>query len=313
MPNLELTPKKNLSPFRKIAIGTWHTAYDPSVYGSLTLRMEEALRYIEVFRQTTGKRITLSHMIAKAVAAALEDMPDANAILRYNRIYLRKRIGVFFQVVMEDPDTGEIDLSGAAIHDPESKSLEQIVDEFAEKVEKVRERKDKQLESTRGMFRRVPYFFLNRLLKIISFLSYTFNLDLRWMGVPNDPFGSVMITNIGSIGLDTAYVPLVPYSRVPIMLAMGAVREVPIAEDGELACGKVMDLCATFDHRVLDGMHAVIMAKTVRKWMENPFDHFDDLSSSASSAASSSPSSSSSSSSPSSSASPAAQKDRKSG
>ena len=32
-----------------------------------------------------------------------------------------------------------------------------------------------------------------------------------------------MITNIGSIGLDQAYVPLVPYSRVPILIALGAV------------------------------------------------------------------------------------------
>ena len=39
MPNLELTPKTHLSSFRKIAIGTWATAYDPSVYGSLEVRM----------------------------------------------------------------------------------------------------------------------------------------------------------------------------------------------------------------------------------------------------------------------------------
>ena len=52
------------------------------------------------------------------------------------------------------------------------------------------------------------------MLKITSFLSYTFNLDLRWAGIPRDPFGSAMVTNVGSIGLPTALVPLVPYSRV---------------------------------------------------------------------------------------------------
>ncbi len=277
MPNLELTPKTNLSPFRKIAIGTWQTAYDPSVYGTLTLRMEEALRYLEAFRQATGKRLTLSSMMAKAVAAAMQAMPDANAILRFNRIYLRKSIGVSFQVVMEDPETGEIDLSAAMIRDADKKSLEDIADEFNAAVTKVRGRKDKQLENTRSMFRRVPYFFLNSLLKLMSFLSYTLNLDLSRMGVPNDPFGSVMVTNIGSLGLDQAYVPLVPYSRLPVMVAMGAVQDGPVAENGEIVCGKIMSICATFDHRVLDGAHAAIMAKTVRTWMENPFDHFDEL------------------------------------
>ena len=38
MANLELEPVRRLSTFRRLALGTWRTAYDPSVYGSLTLR-----------------------------------------------------------------------------------------------------------------------------------------------------------------------------------------------------------------------------------------------------------------------------------
>jgi pyruvate/2-oxoglutarate dehydrogenase complex dihydrolipoamide acyltransferase (E2) component len=277
MPNLELVRKKKLSPFRKIAIGTWRTSYDPSVYGTLTLRMDEALRYLEAFRTATGKRVTLSHMMAKAAAAVLHEMPDANAILRFNRIYLRKRIGVFFQVAMEDERTGQIDLSGATVHDPEQKTLEQIHDEMADKIAQVRSRNDRQLEGTRSMFRRVPYLLLGPLLRLIGFLSYTLNLDLRWLGVPRDPFGSVMITNIGSLGLEQAYVPLVPYSRVPLLVAMGAVEDAPVVQDGEVVIAKVMRVCATFDHRVLDGAHAAFMAKTLRTWMESPFEHFDAL------------------------------------
>ena len=277
MPNLELVKKKDLSPFRKIAIGTWSTTYDPSVYGTMTLRMEKALDYVDRFREKTGKRLTLTHMMAKAGAAVMQEMPDANAILRFNRIYLRKRIAVFFQVAMEDPKTGEIDLSGAAVQEPHKKTLEQVVDEFSAKVGKVRTGEDKKLKGSRSMFKRVPYFMLNRLLKMISFLSYTMNLDLRWMGIPRDPFGSMMITNIGSLGLSQAYVPLVPYSRVPLLVAMGAVEDQPVIEDGAVVPGKVMAISATFDHRVLDGQHAATMAKTLRTWMEHPFEYFDKL------------------------------------
>jgi pyruvate dehydrogenase E2 component (dihydrolipoamide acetyltransferase) len=276
MPNLRLKKKKKLSAFRKMAIGTWQNAYDPQVYGSLTLRMDEALRYLEAFRQQTGKKLTLSHMMAKAAAAVLEKMPDANAILRWNRIYLRQDIGVFFQVAMSDPRTGEIDLSGATIFQPEQKTLATIVDEFAEKVDKVRAGRDRK-EGSRSLFKRIPFFFLNRALKIMSFLSYTLNLNLRWAGVPRDPFGSIMITNIGSLGLDEAYVPLVPYSRVPLLIAMGAVDEAPVVQDGTIVPAKVMKICATFDHRILDGAHAAVMARTLKEWMEKPFDHFDPL------------------------------------
>ena len=43
------------------------------------------------------------------------------------------------------------------------------------------------------------------------------------------------------------------------------------------AVGKVMDVGATFDHRLLDGSHAAKMHRIVRAWMEHPFEHFDAL------------------------------------
>jgi pyruvate/2-oxoglutarate dehydrogenase complex dihydrolipoamide acyltransferase (E2) component len=277
MPNLELTPKTDLSSFRKIAIGTWADAYDPSVYGTMEVNMDEAVRYIADFRARTGRKLTISHMMAKVAAMALKEVPDANAVLRWNRIYLRKRIGIFFQVVMTDEGHGKTDLSGATIYDVEQKSLVEIYDDFNAKVDKVRKRQDPALEKTRKTFLSVPYFMLNRLLKIISFFSYTLNLDLRWAGIPSDPFGSMMITNVGSLGLDTAYVPLVPYSRVPILLALGNVRDAAVVREGKLAVGKIMKVNATFDHRFIDGFHASVLSRVVRDWFEHPYQRFDNL------------------------------------
>jgi pyruvate/2-oxoglutarate dehydrogenase complex dihydrolipoamide acyltransferase (E2) component len=277
VPNLELVRKDDVSSFRKIAIGTWRTAYDPSVYGTMELRMDEAVRYIAAFREKTGKKLTVSHMIAKAAAMVLKECPDANAILRWNRVYLRKRIGVFFQVVMTDEGAHKVDLSGATLYDVEGKSLVEIFDEFSAKVEAVRARKDPALEKTRNTFLGIPYFALGPILRLISFLSYTLNIDLRRFGIPQDPFGSIMITNIGSLGLDTAYVPLVPYSRVPILIATGAVKEVPVVEQGKLVPAKIMRVNATFDHRFIDGFHASVMSRVLRQWIEHPFEHFDKL------------------------------------
>lgn len=277
MPNLELTPKTKLSTFRRIALGTWRTVGDPSVYGTMTLRVDDALRYIEAFRKATGKRVTLTHLMCKAMGGVYQRMPDANSILRFGRIYLRARIGVFFQAVLEDPRTGEYDLSGLTILDPEKKSLSEIVAEFEERVEKVRTGKDRELEQSRSIFKRLPFWLLRPVLDLMGFLTLGLNLDLRRFGVPKDPFGSLMITNIGSLGIDEAYVPLVPYSRVPLLIAMGAVQEVPIVHDGEITVGKVMRLNVTFDHRVIDGAHAAIMAKTLKDWFGHPFERFDPI------------------------------------
>ncbi|MDY0058707.1 MAG: 2-oxo acid dehydrogenase subunit E2 [Myxococcota bacterium] len=276
--NIELVRKRDLSSFRRIAIGTWTTAYDPSVYGSMNLRVEKLLAYIEAFRAATGKHVTLTHLLAKIAAACVAQMPDANALLRFNRLYLRRRIGIFFQVAMQDPETGELDLSGTTVFDADKKSLAEIVDEFAANVARVRALKDPTLEKTRSLFKGlIPSLLLNWTLKLVSFLCYTLNLNLSWAGLPRDPFGSVMVTNIGSLGLDQAFVPLVPYSRVPLLIAVGSVRDAPVVEDGQVVVGKEMTLSATFDHRILDGTHAAVLARTVREWFDDPFGHFDPL------------------------------------
>jgi len=277
MPNLELRRKDDLSSFRKIAIGSWETTYDPSVYGSLEFRMDDAMRYIAEFRRITGRRLTVSHLMAKVAAMALAACPDANAIMRWNRIYLRKRIGVFFQVVMTDEGDGKTDLSGATLYDVETKSLVEICDDFEKKVATVRARKDPALEKTRGTFKSAPFFILNLMMKTIAFLSFTLNLDLRWAGIPSDPFGSLMITNVGTLGLDVAYVPLLPFSRVPILLALGAVKEKAIVENGAVVVAKMMTMSATFDHRIIDGFHAAQLSKVFRQWLEHPFEHLDAL------------------------------------
>lgn len=277
MPNIDCEPKDDVSSFRRIAIGTWETTYDPSVYGTMELRMDKAMEYLAAFRKATGKRVTVTHLVAKAMGAALARMPEANALLRWNKIYLRKQIGVFFQVAMDDEGEGKIDLSGATLYDIEKKSLAAIIEEFEEKVGKVKRREDPALEGTRSALKKIPFALMGPALKAISFLNYTLNLDLTKFGVPKDAFGSVMITNIGSIGLDQAFVPLVPYSRVPILLALGAVRDQPVVDNGQIVPGKVMKVNATFDHRFIDGLHAAIMSKVLREHMDRPHEFFDRL------------------------------------
>jgi pyruvate dehydrogenase E2 component (dihydrolipoamide acetyltransferase) len=275
--NLELEPERELSTFRRLALGTWRTAGDPSVYGSLTLRMDRALAYVDAFRAATGRHLTITHLMARAAAAVLEQVPEANALLRVGRIYRRRRIGVFFQVALRDPSTGRLDLSGATIHDPQRKSLIEICDELEARFAAVRADRDGALSRVRRLFARLPIEAVPALLRLTSFASYTLNLDLGWAGVPRDAFGSVMITNVGALGLEEAYVPLVPYSRVPLLLALGAIRQTPVVRDGAVAIEHTMKLCATLDHRVLDGAHAAAMADIVRAWIEDPLAHFDRL------------------------------------
>jgi pyruvate/2-oxoglutarate dehydrogenase complex dihydrolipoamide acyltransferase (E2) component len=275
MPNVELAGKQKTSPFRKIALGTWQTTYDPSIYGTMRLRMDKAVDYIAKFREKHGKKLTVTHLVVKAIALALKECPDANGLLRWNRIYQRRDIDVSMLVlIMND---GKADLSSAKIASADQKSLVDIITEIEARAQKIRDRQDKELEKTRQSMKWIPFLFMNLFLRVISFLSYSLNLDLRWAGLPKDPFGSAMVTSIGSLGLELAYVPLVPYARVPILVAPGEITDEPVVVEGKLAVGKIMNLNATFDHRLVDGAHAAVLSRVVRKVLEDPFAHLDPV------------------------------------
>lgn len=280
MRNLALRRKRKLSPFRRIALGTWKTARDPSVRGALTLRADDALRYVEAYRAATGVRLTMTHVVAKAAAAALEAVPAANAVLRWGQIYEREEIALCFQVAMRDETSGEVDLTASTIRRPNEKGIGAIARELEDKFGRARADVDADLSRTRGAFRHLPLPgpAVGAALRAVSFASYTLNLDLSALGVPRDAFGSALVTNIGSLGLAEAYPPLVPYTRAPIVVAVGAAEDAPVvAEGGEVAAGKVLKVTATFDHRVLDGAHAAALVSVLRAWIERPFDHLEPI------------------------------------
>jgi pyruvate dehydrogenase E2 component (dihydrolipoamide acetyltransferase) len=276
MSHLELKPLE-LSAARKLTIATWRPADDPTMYANVELPMDAALAYADEFREATGRRLTVTHLAARAVAEGLRRAPETNGLLRWNRIYLRKRIGISMPVVMKEKNadgTERFDLAAINLHDLPDKSLTQIADEVSEKVAAVRQRRDPNQERARRVFAHVPCLLISFLLRLFAIVAYTLNIDLSRFGVLRDPFGSVIISNIGSIGLDTAYAPLVPYARIPIVFTLGAVRPRPVVEDGEIVIRQRMKVGMSADHRFMDGLHMAVLFNTLREWLARPYEHF---------------------------------------
>jgi pyruvate dehydrogenase E2 component (dihydrolipoamide acetyltransferase) len=108
-------------------------------------------------------------------------------------------------------------------------------------------------------------------LNFIEFLNYTLNINVKGMGIPKDSFGSMMITNIGSLGFDNAFVPLAPYTRCPLIFALGKIHWAPYCTDeGEIKARKEVSMCVTFDHRVIDGARGAMVANLVHEYFNHP-------------------------------------------
>lgn len=268
--NVAVHLKRRLSVHRRIALGTWSPPDDPTVHGTMRIRAEPILAWLAKIHETTGQRVTLTTAVAKACGIVLREVPDANVLIRWGRIYLRDDVDIFVHVAFKDPVTGRHDLSGVTLRNVDQRSVMELAADLEAAVAKVRADKDPTMRETRRRMRQLPQMLMRGMLRSMSFASYTLNLDLSAIGSPKDPFGGLGITNVGTLGLDTAYVPLVPYARLPLFLAMGAVRDEPVVEDDQVVVGKVLSLHTTFDHRILDGSHVGQMADILQRVLANP-------------------------------------------
>jgi pyruvate/2-oxoglutarate dehydrogenase complex dihydrolipoamide acyltransferase (E2) component len=259
-------PLVPLRGWRRVAAQAWRAPRDPSVYAMVDVRMRSSLAFLERTREETGVRVTVTHLVARATALAIRRYPQLNGIVARGRIMLRDSVDIFLQVATE----GGSDLSGVKIERADEKSAVEIARETEARVERLRERRDREVERTKSMLDRIPIRLLGPALRAIEYLTYDLDLDLTRFGIVKDAFGSAMVTNVGAFGLATAFAPLVPFSRVPMVVLVGEVQDRPVAEAGRVVVRPVMSVGATFDHRFMDGYQGGAMVQLFRAYLEDP-------------------------------------------
>lgn len=80
--------------------------------------------------------------------------------------------------------------------------------------------------------------------------------------------GSITVTNLGMFGVEEfAAIINPPHAAI---LAVGAVREEPVVEDGRIVAGSVMTLTLSVDHRPVDGVVAARWLAALTGLLERP-------------------------------------------
>jgi pyruvate dehydrogenase E2 component (dihydrolipoamide acetyltransferase) len=279
MGHIPLTKLKRTSTFRKIAFGSWRSAGDPTVYSEVEVDTTNLQAFTEKCKRDYGVKITPVHAVAKALSTAIANHPEINGMIRGGRIYLRKSVDMFFQVNIPSEDgLGKPSLSGTTVCHMTEKTIVEIANELTQAAQKIRKNQDAGFKKTMDTIKFIPWCLMRWFLNLSSWLIYGLNLDLSRLGLPRDPFGSAMVTNVGSLGVAKAWVPLVPYSRVPLILCVGAIRPRPWVIDGRVEVRPVVSIGVTFDHRLMDGVHAAQMCRDVEAALADP-DHWLMLSS----------------------------------
>lgn len=257
----------HMSLRRKLAIATWSSPREGNIYGKMIVDMGNALSYIEYLRKTSSQKVTITHLVGKAAGLAFKDCPDLNGRIFLGRYIPHKTVDMAFLVSLE----GGKDLGKFKICDMDKKSVVEIAAELAAGAERLRQGKDANFEKPKSMIKMLPTWLIRPLLWFTHYLAGAAGLELKFLGVEKFPFGAAIITSVGMFGLDEGYAPPTPFARVPVYFTIPEIKRRPVVINDEIVIRPMLDLTATIDHRFLDGHRGAMVAKVIRKYLENPW------------------------------------------
>ena len=261
-----MTDRVKLQGWRKISAATWGHPNDPQIYGDLEIDAGPALDFIEQARAATGVKLSVTHMVGKAVAHTLGENPDLNVRMYRSYLVRRETVDIFFIASIGQG----AELSGIKIERADERPVMDIARELQERAGKIRDGNDVEFGKTKKMLARTPRRLLGLSLRLAAWLTSDRNLDLKKHGLPRQAFGSAMISSVGMFGIQHAYAPLSPYYRIPFLVLVGEVVEKPVVVDGQIVPRPMVTVSATMDHRYLDGFAAARLAKSFHEYIDDP-------------------------------------------
>lgn len=258
MGNISYLPAKKLTPWRKLSLASWKPKGDSSIYIMEDVVMDDVLTYCK------QHSLNVYSVLIQAISLAIQDEPQINSTVIRHKILPRKDISVFFHVV--NKSDGD-DLSGIRVTSPQLMPLKELNTEFEEKVTEASKGEGPYVASKK-VVQITPGFLVKPVLNLYAWFAYKWNVNLGVFKSPEDAFGSVMMTAVGSLGITKALCPIAPYTHVPMVISVGRIEPRTIVENNEVVIRNVVTFGFTFDHRIMEGIHFKALFKAFKKHLD---------------------------------------------
>lgn len=268
-------PPVPFSVWRKIAMATWQPRRDPIIWATLDIDAARLLDYIDAVRAGTGRHVTAMDLVGRAAGKVFQALPGLNGRIVFGSFVPSPTIDAFFVVSLRtDPVSGAqaaaTDLSGTVVRRVDEKTPWAIAAEIAERAGRIRHDSDPAFKKAKAVARALPPIALGPVMDAIAFVTESLQLPLPALGMEARPYGSVLISNVGTYGLDSAAAPWPTFCHVPIGILMGAVTDKVVARDGEPVVRPMLPVTIGLDHRFVDGYQAATMSRVFREYLGDP-------------------------------------------
>lgn len=254
-----------LSGWRRIASAMWDAPNDPQIYGALDIPAGPVLDFMARAR-AAGHHVTPTHLVGRAVAHGLAQVPDLNVRLHNGRAVPRSSVEVFFITAVE----GGHDLSGVKIEHADEKSAAEVSRELDLRAKRLKQQHDPTFTKVKRTMEALPHPLLRLALRVTCYVANELDRDFKSVGVERSPFGSAMVSSVGMFGLPHGFAPISWMYPVPALILVGEITDKPLAVQGKVEVRPVIPICATLDHRYMDGWHISRLLMHFKEYLANP-------------------------------------------
>lgn len=210
----------------------------------------------------------LFQVMVTAMLKTITLRPKMNRFIANQTMYQRNEITASFTVKKLFDDNGGEAL--AKIKTTGSETIDTIHDEIYRQVSFCRSEEKDPSTASMDFVQKLPKFCL-RLVGVCSRF-----LDRHgWMPnglIATDPFySSVVLSNLGSIGLHAGYHHLTNWGTCSVFCVIGEIKKRPFySEDGTVEMRESIDLGLTIDERIADGYYYSRTVALLRTLLEHP-------------------------------------------
>ena len=251
--------------WRKVAAAIYKKPSDAKIFGSVELDVTGLEKYVTQKRKE-GLKITLTHIFTLLVARGIKnEVPELNCFVRRGNIIQREQVDAMVSVLLADGS-----MSSVRIEHADRLSLSQLAEALTTGITNSRSGKENKTMQMKNIVGKIPWPLRTWLFNLVKFLTIKLGISLPGIGLSSNNFGSFVVTNIGSIGLNTGYPALFPISNVSLVFVMGGIAKKPWVIRDKIEIRRIMTLSAAMDHRTVDAIHGGKLFRYIKRMISQP-------------------------------------------
>ncbi len=255
--------------YNKLEPFVMKTRNDASNYFSDSIEVTEIDRWLREKRTEGYKGMGMLHLFLAAYVRTVAYRPALNRFVSGQRVYARHEVEAVMTIKRALTDDSEE--TSIKVKFLPSDTVFDIYRKINEKIDEVKASDESNgTDKIAAAFMRFPRIIINSLIGTIKMLDYFGILPQSIVDV--SPFhGSMIVTDLGSIGIPPVHHHLYNIGNLPLFLAFGAKRHaVELDASGHPVERKYIDYNVTTDERICDGFYLAGSFKYLKYYLRNP-------------------------------------------